>query len=199
MINIKNEYITPTTCNKKVIKIGTLGRFVKKKGFDCFIEAIKIVHKTHPNINVSIAGNGEEYDNLTALSKALKLDNIIKFEGWITDKNDFFNNIDIFCLPSLHEPFGIVLIEAYAASKPVVTSNAEGPAEIATNMQNAIIVEKNNPEEMANALITLIDEPELAERIAYNGYKKAKAKYDIPIISNKIQKSLQQIIKNYHD
>ena len=90
--------------------IGSMGRFVKKKGFIYFIMALKILDDDDIDFLAYIGGSGREDQVLRTLVARLNLTEKVHFLGWIKDKKDFFRSIDIFCLPSIYEVFGDSLI-----------------------------------------------------------------------------------------
>jgi glycosyltransferase involved in cell wall biosynthesis len=173
--------------------IGAMGRFVKKKGFDNFINAIHILKQQGVQLQAMIGGCGEENDALVDLVQSLGLNETIKFSGWVDNKEQFFENIDIFCLPSLHEPFGIILLEAFMSGKAVITTDAEGPSEIATSGKDALIVPKADSEKMAAAIKKLIENEELAHNLAQEGFNTVKS-YSIENIGVKINVALEEIV-----
>jgi len=82
--------------------IGTMGRFVKKKGFEIYIDALKLLNERGYHFKAILGGDGEESARLKARAKAAGLADIVFFPGWIEDKKAFYTGIDMFCLPSLH-------------------------------------------------------------------------------------------------
>lgn len=177
--------------------IGTMGRFVKKKGFDVFIDAITILRNRGYQFRAAIGGNGVEEAALKKKASAAGLDKILMFPGWIEDKRAFFHGIDIFCLPSLHEPFGIVLLESFIHGVPVVSTDSEGPRDFITPNFDALIVKKGDAVEMADALAKLLDSTRLADDLAANAFAKAKTKYSIDGVSENIEKALLAIIARW--
>lgn len=169
--------------------IGTMGRFVKKKGFDVFIRSIAKLQDAGVEVKALIGGRGEEESNLKELVISLNLQDKVKFTGWVDDKQAFFKSIDVFCLPSSHEPFGIILLEAFIHGKPVVTTNSEGPSEIATDMLDSLVVMKDDHNAMASAIKRLLDDHRFASNLAFNALKTVR-KYDIDNISKKINKAI---------
>ncbi len=163
------------------VTIGTMGRFVKKKGFDVFIRAISRLN----NVKAIIGGSGDEENSLRQLSSSLGLDDIIEFTGWVDNKQEFFDKIDIFCLPSHHEPFGIILLEAFISACPVITTASEGPSEIATDGKDAIITALNDNEAMTKAIEDLINNPEKSRELAENAIKTAQT-YEISNVGQRI-------------
>ncbi|MCC8418660.1 MAG: glycosyltransferase family 4 protein [Rickettsia endosymbiont of Glossina mortisans submortisans] len=185
MINIIKDFI-PNKTYRKPIVIGVLARFVAKKGVDVFINAIKILKEEKYKIQAIIGGSGEEKNNLITLVHKLNLQNQISFTGWINDRDKFFEQIDIFCLPSLHEPFGIILLEAMEAGLPIVSTDTEGPAEILTHLQNGLICNIGSSEDLAGKITYLIDNPIKAKEFSKNAYLTLKQNYDIKVVSEKL-------------
>ena len=176
--------------------IGTLGRFVKKKGFDVFIKALAILRDKDVAFHAIIGGDGEVKQELITLIDRLGLSQNITLPGWIDHKKSFFDAINIFCLPSLHEPFGIVLLEAFKYGIPIVSTSTEGPSEIIEDKYNGLLVSPKSPEELAHALQLLLQDQQKAFELASNGIRSVK-EYSIPIISERIQSALTEVINNY--
>ncbi len=122
-------------------------------------KAIKILKKKNNDLHAVIGGSGEEKDNLIALAHKLNLQDQISFTGWVNDRDKFFKQIDIFCLPSLHEPFGIIVLEAMEASMPIVSTDTEGPAAILNDMQDGLICKAGSAEDLAAKIVYLIENP----------------------------------------
>jgi len=177
--------------------IGTMGRFVAKKGFDVYIDALAILKERGVAFKAVLGGNGAESDNLKSRALAAGLDERLDFIGWVQDKKDFYTKLDIFCLPSLHEPFGIVLLEAFAFGSPIVSTDSEGPKDIITPNYDAVIVEKGNAEQLADALQKMLENPALADRLAANGFAKVKTKYAIEVVCSQIETALNVIVKRW--
>jgi glycosyltransferase involved in cell wall biosynthesis len=114
-----------------VLRIVCVGRLVKKKGFDVLINAFaELQSLTNSECELIIAGAGPEESLLVTQIESLKLHNKIKLTGWIDDVFGFLKDADIFVLPSLEEPFGIVVLEAMALGLPIITTDTPGPLEV---------------------------------------------------------------------
>jgi glycosyltransferase involved in cell wall biosynthesis len=174
--------------------IATMGRFVGKKGFDVFINALSILHDKGHQFKAVIGGGGGEEAELRKLVKTLGLQDRVTFPGWIEHKKEFYKGADIFCLPSLHEPFGIVLLEAFMYGAPVVTSDSEGPRDIITPNYDALMVPKGDATAMAAALAKLINDPRLCEELAANGFAKVKTRYTIETVAQRMEKALNSVV-----
>ncbi|HJD55698.1 MAG TPA: glycosyltransferase family 4 protein [Rickettsia endosymbiont of Pyrocoelia pectoralis] len=191
MINITKKF-TPKLYRKPIV-IGMLARFVAKKGVDIFIKAIKNLQDKNYEIQAVIGGSGEEKENLVSLINNLNLQDKIYFSGWIQDKAKFFEQIDIFCLPSLHEPFGIIVLEAMEAGLPIVSTDTEGPREILRDMQNGLICKTGSAEDLAEKISYLIDNPLKAEEFSKNAYLRLQQNYDIKVVSEKLATLLHSL------
>lgn len=174
--------------------IGAMGRFVKKKGLDVFIQSLGLLKEKSIPFRALIGGSGVEDANLRKLVASLGLESHITFTGWVEDKAHFYNACDIFCLPSLHEPFGIVLLEAFLHALPVITTDSEGPVEIATSEKDALVVEKNNAAAMATALERLINDRKLAAKLAVNGLATVKNRYSSAVIGQHLNQTIRIIL-----
>jgi glycosyltransferase involved in cell wall biosynthesis len=112
------------------VRFIALGRMVKKKGFDVLIGAFRDFLASGHDGRLIIGGDGPERNQLQALAAHPMLTQKIEFAGWIDEIADFLSRGDVFVLPSLDEPFGIVVLEAMASGKPIITTRTQGPITI---------------------------------------------------------------------
>lgn len=173
--------------------IAAMGRLVHVKGFAVYLEALAELRRRGVAFTALLGGKGEELAALKALAAAHELGDVLTFTGWVEDKTAFFGSADIFCLPSLNEAFGIVLLEAFAHHIPVVTSDAQGPSEIATHGVDALIVPTQNSVALADALHNLVDDAALAASLAGAAGNTVLA-YDIDVVGRRICKALERVI-----
>lgn len=127
------------------------GRMVEKKGFDVLLHAFARLRENGVVARLIIGGDGEERDSLHALTRELGLSSDVEFAGWINDISAFLDRGSIFVLPSLDEPFGIVVIEAMARGKPIVSTRTQGPREV-LNDDIAYLAEVGDAESLAVAM-----------------------------------------------
>lgn len=178
--------------------IGTLGRFMHKKGFDIYIEALALLKERGISFKALLAGGGKEEQHLKQLCQHKQLTEELDFVGWVKDKAAFFEQFDIFCLPSRHEAFGIVLLEAFRFTMPVITTDSEGPSEVATHNHDALMIPRNDVEALANALEQLLTNQALAATLAMQGFETVKSQYEMRIVGKTLHDALQNIVGNYH-
>jgi len=177
------------------VTIGAIGRFRTDKGFDAFLRALHLLKQKNIYFSAYIGGRGEESGALHLLAEKYGLASHIKWEGWVQDKEAFYQQLDIMCLPSLEESFGIVVLEALAHGIPIVASNVSGPASIITNGKNGLLAQPGNGKDIANAIEYLIDNPDLAERIIQEGWKRAQD-FSFSTIADKWEEALRDFFSS---
>lgn len=162
------------------------------------MNAVKILKEKGAKFKVLIAGDGELLDEMIEMSNRNELSEVVTFLGWVSDKDSFYKQIDIFCLPSLKEPFGIVLLEAMSKSKLIVATNIDGPKEIIINGHSGILCEKNNCEDLAEGLFHAIkivsNQKDYYEKITKNAYERLIFNYSINSVGERLVSFLDEII-----
>ncbi len=135
----------------------TLGRIESLKGIKELIVAAKLASEKHENVCLRIGGIGQQLEEFQSLAKELGVDNAIEWLGDLSRKQalEEYQNCDAFVLPSYYESFGISFIEALACGKPVIATKCGGPESIVTPA-NGILIEKESPEAVANAMLSMI-------------------------------------------
>lgn len=192
MVKVSGLPARPPRNNPAVI--GAIGRFVKKKGFDTYIEALALLKTRNVPFKAVLGGTGEEEQTLKTLARDRGVDDVLQFIGWVDDRKAFYTGIDIFCLPSLHEPFGIVLLEAFAHGAPIISTDSEGPKDIITPNYDALIVQKANAAQLADAMERLLRDPAECEKLAANGFAKVKTRYSQEVVCSGIETALSKIL-----
>jgi glycosyltransferase involved in cell wall biosynthesis len=116
------------------------GRLAWQKGPDLLLEAVPAVLGRHPSAKFIIAGDGEMRGGLEERARQLGVAHAMRFLGHRrgAELADLFKVSDVVCVPSRNEPFGIVILEAWAAGKPVVVTQNGGPAEFVSHMADGI-------------------------------------------------------------
>ncbi|MFH1822396.1 MAG: glycosyltransferase family 4 protein [Patescibacteria group bacterium] len=179
-LKIKKEY----NLEKKVI-LFSLGRLVKRKGFDMVIKALPEVLKVVPNLVYIIAGDGPDRAYLEQLAK---VDNNKKlpviFIGGVSDEDkwSWLGLCDIFIMPARQEDhdfegFGIVYLEANLAGKPVIAGNSGGVKDAVQDGANGLLVDGENEEEITQAIIRLAEDKNLRQVLGEKGRKRAISEF----------------------
>jgi glycosyltransferase involved in cell wall biosynthesis len=187
---------TPKTLWKSPIRILSYGRYVKKKGFDRLLYAFKALLDSGVNAQLIIGGRGEELSILESIVKELNIQNAVQLGVWIDDVTAALDIADIFVLPSLDEPFGIVMLEAMARGVPIISTLTKGPSEV-LDEETASLVEIGSVEALAEAMIGCTQHPDQAFERAAKALELYRKSYYQDAILPKIESLYQRIISGY--
>jgi len=165
--------------------VGMVGRIHWWKGQDVLLQALARLRPTHPEIHLLVVGGtvpGEEerLQKLRQETRALGLDDVVRWTGFRRDVPDLLAAMDVFVLPSvMPEPFGISLIEAMAAGKPVVATRQGGPVEIVVEGKTGLLVPPRNAEALADGIATLLADPGRRQRMGLAARARAQQLYSV--------------------
>jgi glycosyltransferase involved in cell wall biosynthesis len=151
-----------------------LGRVVPKKGFDLLLEAFAKAGSEHPEVGLVIGGTGRSLDSLVEQARALGVEDRVVFPGRL-DRGAVawaMSNAEVFCLPSRVEPFGIVVIEALRAGRPVVVSSRGGAPEIVRHEREGLVADPFDTGAYGAAISRLLGDHELAARLSAAGRRR---------------------------
>jgi glycosyltransferase involved in cell wall biosynthesis len=167
--------------------VGLLCRLDHWKGVEVFLQAVSMCRKECPDARYVVCGGPVEGREKVArgarrLAEELDLTDVVRFTGWHyrpEDMPEVHAALDVLVLSSTWpEPFGLVLIEAMASSKPVVATDQGGPVEICVEGSTALLVPPRNPRRMADAMITLLRDPQRAAAMGRAGRERAEEYFD---------------------
>jgi glycosyltransferase involved in cell wall biosynthesis len=156
--------------------IFSLGRLSPEKGFDILLISFKDIIDKGYDVDLIICGEGPFEDDLMRFRDILHLKDRFIFFGPANRKQtvELFNGCEFFVLPSRLEPMGIVNLEAMAAGKAIVAADSGGVPEIVKDGYNGILVKPKDAQSLSAAMIKLLDNKELRDRLARNGREFVK-------------------------
>jgi glycosyltransferase involved in cell wall biosynthesis len=160
--------------------IVTVGNIRRVKGHDVFVRAASIVVRRFPRARFSIAGEmlePEFYAELQALARQLGIADRVTFSGGVRDLPGFLRGADLFVLPSRSEGFSNAIIEAMAAALPVVATDVGGNAEAVVDGITGRIVPPENPDALAAAILSLLENPEAARAMGQAGRRRVEERF----------------------
>ena len=168
--------------------IGTVGLMNgPEKGFEYLIRAFARVSQTEENATLILVGDGPLRSDLEQLSRDLNISSRIRFPGFRIDTPELYQIFDIFVLPSIYESFGLVLVEAMSAGKPVVATNVGGIPEIVQDGKTGIIVPPREPDKLAEAILRLMRDEHLSLSMGKAGQRRAEGKFSLAVMIEKYQ------------
>lgn len=192
MIYLPKELRYREPKERDVSVIGASGRLSVHKGIDVFIGALAELKSRNIAFKAKIAGDGKLKKKYLKLIHQYGLQNEITLLGWVRDKHAFYESLDIFCHPSLHESFGLVVVESMMHSLPMVLTQTPGPQEIIADTESALFVPPSDPIGLANGLECVIRDHALAKKLAFNGFQRAQH-YSIKNVGPILQKVLDEL------
>jgi glycosyltransferase involved in cell wall biosynthesis len=145
-----------------------VGRLSREKAQSDFIEAASLIRRNNPprNIRFVVAGDGPDRHMLKDLAKARHVADLVIFAGQVGDLGPYYTMADLAVLPSHTEGSPNVLLEAMAAGLPIIATAVGGVPEIVEHEKQALLVEKQNPSELARSIERLLDDPDLCDRLS---------------------------------
>lgn len=161
------------------IMVLSLQRLHKLKGVEYLITAIPGVIEKTPNVKFIIVGKGPEKEKLEELVKKLDIGRNVIFTGFVPhgEKLSAAAACDIFAFHSNYESFGIVLVEAMASGKPVISTDVGAIPEIVDDGKTGIIVPPRDSKAFADAILKLVEDKNLRTKMGIEGRKKAEREY----------------------
>jgi len=166
-------------------RIGLVGRIAPWKGQHVFLDAAAAVRRSFAEARFVIVGTtmfGEEaYERrVRAQCTALGLDDVVEFTGFVEDVSSVYASLTVLVHAStVPEPFGQVVLEGMMAARPVVATRGGGVVEIVEDGTTGMLVPMSDASAMAEAILKLLREPELAGDMAQRGRERAVAHFDI--------------------
>jgi glycosyltransferase involved in cell wall biosynthesis len=154
--------------------IGSIGRYEARKGHETLIRAMVPILKEFPQAELTIAGHDPlGYGTLLKRMIAeLDLEPHVHLVGFMSDKDAFFAEIDVFAFASLSEGFGIVLLEAMEAGKPSVVSDISPLTDIICPGVSGLAARREDPQSFANAIMTLFRNPSYLHQMGDEAHRR---------------------------
>jgi glycosyltransferase involved in cell wall biosynthesis len=174
------------------------GRLVARKGFDYLIKALKIAReRTETDLRLILIGFGPEHKRLEDLSREIGVKEYITFLRSCDDaaKFRYLAACDIYALSSIHEGFGIVLLEAMLAGLPIVSTNKGGQTDLLEDGKNCLFVPPADEKELAGAILQMAGDKALRDAIRQNNLCKVN-EFAIDKISARYEKLFRSLCYN---
>lgn len=163
--------------SKDAVVIGNIAHMADHKGQIYLIRAAAIVRDGYPDVRFVIVGDGEMRGELEAEVRKLGLDGTVIFAGFRNDVASFLVSFDIFAFPSHLEGLGTSLLDAMVLKKPIVSTTAGGIPEVVQDGVNGILVPPKDPKALADAIIRLIEDPELRTEYGNTGRRIVEERF----------------------
>jgi glycogen(starch) synthase len=172
-----------------------VGRLVPRKGVDILLRALPQVIR-EMDVRLVLAGSGNQRD-YQQLAQSLGISDKVIFLGHVPDDtlSLLHSSCDLFVLPSRLEGLGIVIIEAMAAGKPIIATNAGGIPELIESGKNGILIEIGEEKELASAIIQMLGDKSLSRAIGENNREKVRERYSWEVAARQAERLYSDLIK----
>ncbi len=172
--------------------LGIIGRLQLAKGYLEFLQMAHALKHRYPHcrylwVGEASRGEGEEAQKILRRIDELGLQKWVKWVGYREDIPEMLAAMDLFVFPSHAEAFGLVLIEAMAMGKPVISSNCDGVLDIVVPQRTGLLVPPRQPEELTRAAIRLIESPELRKAMGEAGRKRVETHFNQTLMLKKMK------------
>jgi L-malate glycosyltransferase len=161
------------------VVVGTVAHLSHEKGLHCLIEAASLIPGVKKKLRFVIVGDGDCLPELKALAQMKGLEDIFQFAGFHTNISQYMNSFDIFALPSLSEGLSSAILEAMAASLPIVATEVGGIPELVKNGDNGLLVTPADSDALARAIQQLANNPEISRQMGLRGRERMEKRFTL--------------------
>jgi glycosyltransferase involved in cell wall biosynthesis len=161
-----------------------------------FIKVANRVIEKRPKTQFLLIGDGELRPETERLIKALDLEKKVILTGWRRDVPQILKIVDILVLTSRWEGLPRVFLEAMASKLPIIATKVDGTPEVIEEGVNGFLVSVGNISSMAEKIITLLDNPEMAKEMGKKGRERVFPEFDIDLMVEKIDTLYQEIARS---
>ena len=176
--------------------IGTIGRLSPVKGQKFLIHALKEIISKQPDVQALIIGDGPEEGVLRNLAKSLEIADSVHFFASSLDTHKFLSVMDVFIFPSIKEGLGMALLEAMASGKACVASDIGGIGNIMKSGANGVLVEVGDTTGISDAILILLQDAELRERIGQNARALVKEKFSLLRWADEVMRFYERVLRD---
>ncbi len=174
------SYVARNQSRHSVGNILLLGRLEERKGVYDLLSVIPEVVKSFPHVRFTLAGDG----NIEGVRKLIRKNNLleyVKVPGWVdgTTKLQILRHSDIFVLPSYNEGLPVALLETMASGIVPIVTPVGGIPEVVTDKKNGLLVNPGDREELRDAIISLVTNKDLYEKLASKAYETVHQQFSL--------------------
>jgi len=174
------------------LTVGSVGMLYPAKGYLQLVRAAARVAEERAGVQFLVAGEGPERGRLSGEIGRRKLADVVRLAGYVEDVAAFHRGLHLYVQPSLWEGFCIGAVEAMASALPVVASRVGGLAESVLHGRTGLLVEPDQPEKLAGAILALLSDPERAAAMGAAGREAAVARHTAEAMVERFLSVLQE-------
>lgn len=199
--NVNREKLRKSLGIDGKVVIGFYARLEPVKGHLFFLESFKKIIEKEKNVVCLLAGSNFGYENkytnvILDKIKELNLDKHIKILGFREDIHQLLCITDVLVLPSQKEGIPRIVMEAMTLKVPVVATDVLGTREIVINNETGILVPYNEVNALTEAVLKVLNEPKLKEKLSVNGRKRVEKLFDERVVISRIHTNYRECINH---
>ena len=191
---IRAEFGIPT----QAFVVGWFGRMTEIKRADDLLRAFALLRARRGEGELLLVGDGPLASDLDRLGAELGIESHVHFAGFRADVGRLYAATDVVALTSANEGTPVTLIEALAASRPVVSTDVGGVVDVVDDGRSGFLVPAHNVEAFAARLSTLADDPELRKRFGAHGSVDVRSRYSIPRLVADLDELYTTLLERKH-
>ncbi|MCW5802413.1 MAG: glycosyltransferase [Deltaproteobacteria bacterium] len=170
------------------VLVGSVGRLVEQKDYPTQLRALALAVPRARRLRMVVAGAGPLDGELRALAAELGIADRLRWLGERRDVGTVLRALDAFVIASKFEPFGVAVLEAMAARLPIVATEVNELPEILDHGRAGVLVPAEQPEALADALVTIAADPDLRARLGRRARSVAAARYSLASVITQYQR-----------
>jgi glycosyltransferase involved in cell wall biosynthesis len=177
------------------VRLGYFGRLSPEKGLSVLLHAFALLEHQHPEATLFLAGDGPQRDELESLARKLQIESRTHFLGFRTDARALMKEMDLIVHAPEYEGFGLVMLEAMAARRPLVVNDAPGGMrELVHHGFNGLIASAGSPVALAEGMGRLVESPALRLQLGENGRRLCEERYSAEVMARETQAIYEQLL-----
>ncbi len=175
--------------------VGIVAQLSNDKGHKYLIQASQHLREHSPKIKIIIVGEGPLRMELNKLVKEIQGEDMVFFLGFREDIPQILNSLDVFVLSSEHEGLGSIIMDAMACRLPVVATRVGGIPELVDHLKTGLLVPPQRPKSLAQAILKIYRDRELARRLGQKGYEVVHRKFSAESMASKAIDLYEELAK----
>lgn len=174
--------------------VGTIGALVDHKAHEVLLRAAQHVARQRTDVRFVIVGEGERKPVLLKVRSELGLEGVVEFAGYVPQAAECLPAFQVFALSSNMEGLPNVILEAFGAGVPVAATAASGTPELVRDGQTGLLVPVGDDAALAKAILRLIDDPVLAQRVAAAARQYVEAEFTLKRMADRYRGVYEEVL-----
>jgi glycosyltransferase involved in cell wall biosynthesis len=176
------------------IVVGVVARLDLQKGFEYLLRAARELCKTFPDLKIVIAGEGPDRNRIEEMIQQYGLQSSVVLAGQQSNMPAVYAAMDIFVLPSLNEGLPMTVLEAMAASKPVIATRVGAIPSVIRDGENGLLVAPKDSEGLRNAVASLLNDPERRRQLGDQAHAWVSQNYTSEAMALKYREMYEGVL-----